>query len=74
MTNQDIKDYRLHLGLSQEDFARLLGVKLQSVSRWELGKGNPGLRAKREIRKLTLKMTSKVGVKNTALNVNLARE
>ncbi len=52
MTNQEIKEFRKKLGVSQEDFSRLIGVKLQSVSRWELGKGNPGLRAKREINKL----------------------
>ena len=52
MVNQKIKDLRLKMGLSQEDFAHLIGVKLQSVSRWELGKGNPGLQAKREIKKI----------------------
>ncbi len=55
MNNQAIKKLRLQLGISQEDFAHLIGVKLMSVSRWELGKGNPGLQAKREIKKLMLK-------------------
>ncbi len=56
MTNQEIKEFRKKLGLSQEDFARLIGVKLMSVSRWELEKGNPGLQAKREIEKLISKI------------------
>jgi len=52
MNNKEIKYLRLRMNLGQEDFAHLLGVKLQTVSRWELGKGNPGLRATREIIKL----------------------
>jgi DNA-binding transcriptional regulator YiaG len=55
MVNQEIKELRLKMDMSQEDFARLLGVKLQSVSRWELGKTLPGLRAKRELKKLISK-------------------
>ncbi len=58
MTNQEIKELRGRMNLSQEDFARLIGVKLQSVSRWELEKGNPGLRAKREINKLIKKKSA----------------
>ena len=56
MTNQQIKEIRLQMELSQEEFAHLLGVTLQSVSRWELGKSNPGLKAKRQIKKLMLKI------------------
>ncbi len=55
MTNQDIKELRLKMEVSQEDFAHLLGVKLQTVSRWELGKGIPGLQGKRKLRKLMQK-------------------
>lgn len=36
-----IRELRLGLGLSQERFARLLGVSLQSVRRWENGLSRP---------------------------------
>ncbi|MBI4336269.1 MAG: helix-turn-helix domain-containing protein [Chloroflexi bacterium] len=41
MEGSRIKELRLRLGLSQERFARLLGVSLQSVHRWESGQGKP---------------------------------
>lgn len=34
---QKIRKIRLHLGLSQEKFARHLGVALNTLSRWETG-------------------------------------
>jgi len=52
MIKQEIKEKRLEMGLSQEEFARIVGVTLQSVSRWELGKTQPGLKARRELKKL----------------------
>lgn len=55
MINQEIKELRLKMDMSQEDFARLLGVKLQSISRWELGKTFPGPKARRELKKLIAK-------------------
>lgn len=41
MTDRRIKELRLQLGLSQERFARLLGVSLQTVRRWEAGLSRP---------------------------------
>jgi HSP20 family protein len=41
MKDKDIKKLRLELGLSQERFARLLGVALQTVRRWEEGLTKP---------------------------------
>ncbi|NQT73937.1 MAG: helix-turn-helix domain-containing protein [Chloroflexi bacterium] len=41
MENKDIKGLRLEFGLSQEGFARLLGVSLQTVRRWENGQTKP---------------------------------
>lgn len=41
MTDNDIRELRGHLGLSQERFARLLGVSLQTVRRWENGLTKP---------------------------------
>ena len=41
MEEKDIKKLRLVLGLSQERFARLLNVSLQTVRRWEEGLTKP---------------------------------
>jgi len=41
MEDRDIKELRLELGLSQERFAQLLGVSLQTVRRWEEGLTKP---------------------------------
>jgi len=41
MKDKDIKNLRLEFGLSQERFARLLGVSLQTVRRWEVGLTRP---------------------------------
>ena len=36
MTGKDLKDFRESLSLTQEDLSKLLGVALNTVSRWEL--------------------------------------
>lgn len=41
MGPKEIKDIRIKLGLSQEAFARLLGMSYPSVNRWEQGKAKP---------------------------------
>jgi len=41
MENKKIKGLRIELGLSQEKFAQLLGVSLQTVRRWEEGLTKP---------------------------------
>lgn len=41
MEDKDIKKLRLEFRLSQERFARLLGVSLQTVRRWESGLTRP---------------------------------
>lgn len=41
MEDKSIKNLRLQFGLSQERFARLLGVSLQTVRRWESGLTKP---------------------------------
>ena len=41
MKDKHIRELRLKLGLSQERFARLLGVSLQTVRRWEEGLTKP---------------------------------
>jgi HSP20 family protein len=41
MEDKQIKGLRIELGLSQEKFAQLLGVSLQTVRRWEEGLTRP---------------------------------
>ena len=47
-----IKKLRKKLLLTQSEFAELLGVKLVTVSRWESGKFEPTMRAKRKLKEL----------------------
>lgn len=41
-----IKDLREKLILSQEDFAKLLGVSFSTVNRWETAKHDPTIKVK----------------------------
>jgi DNA-binding transcriptional regulator YiaG len=41
MTPEEIQNLRRRLGLSQKDFAQLVGVAMQSISRWERGVTKP---------------------------------
>ena len=47
-----IKDLRDKLLLSQVEMANLLGVAFASVNRWENGKNEPTIKAKRKIKEL----------------------
>lgn len=38
---QTVKRVRKHYGMSQEDFARLVGVSFSTVNRWERGHTMP---------------------------------
>lgn len=48
----NIKNIRNQLMLTQGEFARLIGVSLQTVSNWECGRAEPTMKLKREISKL----------------------
>ena len=37
MTKEDLKQWRKEKGMSQAKLAELLGVRVMTVSRWELG-------------------------------------
>jgi transcriptional regulator with XRE-family HTH domain len=47
-----IKDLRIKLGLTQEQFAAQIGVTFTTVNRWESGKSKPSPLALKEINKL----------------------
>lgn len=44
-----VKSLRNKLILSQQDFAKLLGVSFASINRWEQGHHEPTISAKRKI-------------------------
>lgn len=47
-----IKDLREKLLISQDELANLLDVSIQTVNRWENGKHEPTIKAKRKLKKL----------------------
>ena len=50
--NEDIKQIRESMLLTQTEFAQLLGVSFETVNRWESGKHEPTMKIKRKIKKL----------------------
>ncbi len=36
-----IRDIRTQLGLTQEDFAQMLGITISTINRWEKGRAKP---------------------------------
>ncbi len=50
-----VKKLRETLLLTQEEFAKEIGVSFASVNRWENAKCEPTMKAKRQIRKLCIK-------------------
>ncbi|MDD4184118.1 MAG: helix-turn-helix transcriptional regulator [Candidatus Izemoplasmatales bacterium] len=44
-----VKKLRIKLILSQQEFANLLNVSFASINRWESGKHEPTIKAKRKI-------------------------
>ena len=47
--SEDIKKIRIRLLLTQEEFAKELGVSFATVNRWETGKATPGIKTMRII-------------------------
>ena len=47
-----IKEYRQRKLLTQEDLAKILGVSVTSITRWENGKFEPTMAVKRKIKLL----------------------
>ena len=54
LTPEEVRFLRKYLGLSGVDFAEILGVAAESVSRWETGKAAMGGTADRYLRLLVL--------------------
>jgi DNA-binding transcriptional regulator YiaG len=53
---QDIAELRRRLNITQEQFARELGVTVGTVNRWENGHFNPSPLATKAIKKLTARV------------------
>ncbi len=51
-----IRDIRLNLGLSQEDFASLIGVTFSTVNRWENGHSIPSRLAVKNLEQQLIEM------------------
>lgn len=51
-----IRDIRLNLGLSQEEFASAIGVTFSTVNRWENGHAKPSRLAAKNIENKVLAM------------------
>lgn len=47
-----IKELRNNMLLTQEEFAKFLGVSIASVARWETGVNEPTMKIKRKIKEL----------------------
>lgn len=47
-----IKEYRQRKLLTQEDLAKILGVSVTSITRWENGKFEPTMKMKRILNKM----------------------
>jgi DNA-binding helix-turn-helix protein len=50
-----IKALRNKMLLTQSEFAKMLGVSLASVARWELGENEPTMKVKRKLKELFIK-------------------
>ncbi|WP_189094341.1 helix-turn-helix domain-containing protein [Nocardia jinanensis] len=48
-----LADIRRHRGMNQTEFAEHLGIRRESIARWEAGRGNPWLKNLRTIRDVT---------------------
>jgi len=51
-TDIDVRALRDALGMTQEEFAREVGVSFTTVSRWETGRGTPSRLARRQLEQL----------------------
>jgi DNA-binding transcriptional regulator YiaG len=52
ISGSEIKELRMRLGLTQEEFAHALAVTFSTVNRWENGHAKPSKLAVRAIRSL----------------------
>lgn len=58
MNAQEIKELRNQLGLTQEKFAKRIGVSFMSVNRWEAGATKPSKLAVKAMKVLALEVVA----------------
>ena len=63
--SEDIKRIRRKAFMTQEDFAKEIGVSFATVNRWETGKAKPNLKTMKLIEKLKKKFTVLIITNNT---------
>ena len=56
--SEDIKRIRRKAFMTQEDFAKELGVSFATVNRWETGKAKPNLKTMKLIKRTVLILIS----------------
>ena len=56
---EEIRSLRESLGMTQDQFARAVGVSFSTVSRWETGRGSPSPLARRRVVELRANMAEK---------------
>ncbi len=56
MEKEEIKQLRLSLSMTQEDFAYKVGVSLRTIGRWENGSSVPSNLAVAKLKKLSKKI------------------
>ena len=52
MNAEQIKQLRLRLGLTQEQFAHLVGMAFATINKWERGKTKPSPLAEKALKRL----------------------
>lgn len=57
---QKIKEYRERKFLKQEELAKILGVSITSITRWETGKFEPTIEMKKKLYQLFIEAGMKV--------------
>lgn len=57
---QKIREYRERKFLTQEELAKLLGVSIPSITRWENGKFEPTMQVKKKLYQLFIEAGMKV--------------
>ncbi|MCQ2362132.1 MAG: helix-turn-helix domain-containing protein [Acidaminococcaceae bacterium] len=67
---EKIKDTRLYLGFTQEEFGKLLGISKQSICSWEKGRNMPDILNLLKIVKISGKYFSEFLDKETSTDKN----
>jgi putative transcriptional regulator len=65
-----VREIRIEMNLTQEQFAAKIGVSFPTVNRWENQKAKPSPLAYQKLQKLFLTFKKKNSLKENKINVN----